>query len=237
VYPFAGELDPEPALAGFPGPAVALPTPDLAALMAADPPLARVMEERRSIRQFGADPLTAGQLGEFLYRVARVRSAFEVAASDEVFYEVTDRPLPAGGAAHDLEFYVTAVRCDGLAPGIYHYRPAEHALTLVTAEPKWVVGMANEAYRCAGAESVPQALITLASRFARLTWKYRGIAHALTLKNVGVAYEAMYLAATAMGLAPCALGHGNAALFSRATGLDPLIESSVGEFLIGTKRT
>jgi SagB-type dehydrogenase family enzyme len=192
------------------------------------------MESRRSIRRYGSAPLTAAQLGEFLWRVARVRSVsgFGVGA---VAYEVTDRPLPSGGGAHDLEYYVTAVRCAGLAPGIYHYRPAEHALTLVTQDPKWTVAMADEAYRCAGAEAVPQVVVTMAARFARLTWKYRGIAHALTLKHVGVAYEAMYLAATAMGLAPCALGHGNAALFARATGLDPLVESSVGEFLLGTR--
>jgi hypothetical protein len=34
--------------------------------------------------------------------------------------------------------------------------------------------------------------------------------------QVGVLYEAMYLAATAMGLAPCGLGGGDAALFARS---------------------
>jgi hypothetical protein len=43
----------------------------------------------------------------------------------------------------------------------------------------------------------------------------------------------MYLAGTAMGLAPCALGSGDSAIFSRVTGLSPLVESSVGEFSLG----
>jgi hypothetical protein len=38
-----------------------------------------------------------------------------------------------------------------------------------------------------------------------------------------------------MGLAPCALGTGDSATFSAATGIDPLVESSVGEFMLGTR--
>jgi hypothetical protein len=46
----------------------------------------------------------------------------------------------------------------------------------------------------------------------------------------------MYLTATAMGLAPCAIGGGDADLFARAAGTDYCAESSVGEFLLGTPR-
>jgi hypothetical protein len=45
----------------------------------------------------------------------------------------------------------------------------------------------------------------------------------------------MYLAATAMGLAPCALGAGDSDLFARATGIDYYAETSVGEFLLGSR--
>jgi len=43
------------------------------------------------------------------------------------------------------------------------------------------------------------------------------------------------LAATAMGLAPCALGAGNSDLFAWASGIDYYAEGSVGEFLLGSK--
>jgi len=39
--------------------------------------------------------------------------------------------------------------------------------------------------------------------------------------------------ATAMNLAPCALGCGDSDLFARAAETDYLVESSVGEFLLG----
>ena len=80
-----------------------------------------------------------------------------------------------------------------------------------------------------------QVVVILAARFRRLTWKYSSIAYALILKHVGVVYQTMYLTATAMGLAPCALGGGDSDLFARASGVDYYDESSVGEFLLGSR--
>ena len=67
----------------------------------------------------------------------------------------------------------------------------------------------------------------------RLAWKYAGIAYAAVLKDAGVLLDAMYLAATAMGLSPCAVGGGDCDRFARATGLRSVEETSVGEFLLG----
>jgi SagB-type dehydrogenase family enzyme len=69
-----------------------------------------------------------------------------------------------------------------------------------------------------------------------LQWKYDAVAYALTLKNVGTLYQTMYLVATALGLAPCALGGGDSDLFGNAAKLDNYYaESLVGEFLIGSQ--
>jgi SagB-type dehydrogenase family enzyme len=216
THPFLGVLPPAPAVKFLDGPRIPLHRPDLDALRANDPTVAAAMAERRSVRSFGRVPMTVDQLGEFLYRTARAR-----------------RVLPAG-SAYDLELYVTALRCDGLAPGIYHYDPVGHALRLVTGEAEHVIGMLAAARRAAGGESAPQVLVTVAARFAPTAGGYRSIAYALTLKNVGVLYATMQLAATAMGLGGCPLGDGDAALFAVATGLDPAVESSVGEFLLGS---
>jgi hypothetical protein len=50
-----------------------------------------------------------------------------------------------------------------------------------------------------------------------------------------VLYEATYLAATAMGLAVCALGGGNSDAFAAATGIDQHVEATVGEMVIGSR--
>jgi SagB-type dehydrogenase family enzyme len=57
------------------------------------------------------------------------------------------------------------------------------------------------------------------------------------LKNLGALYATMYLVATAMGLAPCALGGGDSELFSAVAGVDPCEEPAVGEFVLGTRRS
>jgi SagB-type dehydrogenase family enzyme len=232
-YPFLGRLEPAPAVKPTVlARSVSLPKPDLAAMVRDDPPLARVMEERRSRRNYGARDVTLEELGEFLYRTARVRSVTSAAPEAGFFYDTSSRPYPSGGAAYDLELYITIGNCAGIPRGIYHYEPVEHALSLVNDDAVLIRATLDRARRATGQER-PPILITYASRFNRLSWKYRAVSYATTLKNVGVLYEAMYLAGTAMGLAPCALGSGDSAIFSRVTGLSPLVESSVGEFSLG----
>jgi hypothetical protein len=46
----------------------------------------------------------------------------------------------------------------------------------------------------------------------------------------------MYLTATAMGLAPCAIGGGDSDLFAKAAATNYCAETSVGEFLLGSRR-
>ena len=84
-----------------------------------------------------------------------------------------------------------------------------------------------------GGRRAPQALLILSARFARVSWKYRSIAYATVLKDVGVLLQTMYLVAEAMGLASCAAGCGDAALLARTIGSRLYEESSVGEFLLG----
>jgi hypothetical protein len=48
--------------------------------------------------------------------------------------------------------------------------------------------------------------------------------------------EAAGVAAEGAGLAPCAIGSGDADLFARAAGTDYYAETSVGEFLLGHPR-
>jgi SagB-type dehydrogenase family enzyme len=87
------------------------------------------------------------------------------------------------------------------------------------------------------AEKPPQVLLIIAARFQRMQQKYQSVTYSVTLKNVGALYQTMYLVGTAMGLAPCGLGGGNSDLFTKAAGIDYLEETSVGEFMLGTRAT
>lgn len=234
TYRMAGVRPPLPALrTAWPGPRTALPRPDIATLVRTDMPLTAVMERRRSRRRFAPVPLTLDELGEFLFRVFRVKQMLPLDAAEPHSYEGSLRPLPSAGDAHDLEVYVVASRIDGLGRGLYHYDPLEHVVAEVAGPGYPVSALLGTARLSAAIAEEPPALIVLAARFGRLAWKYEGLSYAATLKNVGVAYAGMYLAAEAMGLAACGLGSGDAGSFGAATGTRPFVESSVGELMLG----
>ena len=240
TYRHAGRLEPPPPLKPVAASeTVELYRPDVEKLRRDDPPFARVLEERRSIREYGGDPMTDRQLGEFLFRAARVKDRREWEAATPagpVRVEGTVRPYPAGGGLYELEVYAVAPACRGLNPGLYHYDPAGHRLGRLAGLTPEVGALLADAAQAAGVDPAGlQVLLILASRFPRLAWKYASLAYALTLKHVGVVYQTMYLAATAMGLAPCALGGGDSDLFARAAGVDYCAETSVGEFLLGSR--
>ena len=79
----------------------------------------------------------------------------------------------------------------------------------------------------------PQIVLAIAARFSRVMWKYRSIAYGVILRNTGALYQTLYLAATELGLSPCGVGSGDSARFARATGLDPTVEGTVGDFILG----
>jgi SagB-type dehydrogenase family enzyme len=56
----------------------------------------------------------------------------------------------------------------------------------------------------------------------------------LILKHVGVLYQTFYLVATAMQLAPSAIGAGKSEPFCKVAALNEYEESPVGEFSLGS---
>ena len=240
-YPVGGTFRMRDSVAALPalppsrGAAVVeLPGVDVREGRAAHARFADVVERRRSIRRHAAEPMGLHELGEFLHRSARVRHV--IARDDEsgIPYDATERPYPSGGSTYDLELYVFANRCAGLEPGVFHYEADRHRLAAVAPPSRVSDAIVREARSAAGMDTDPQVLLVVTSRFARVSWKYQAIAYALTLKAVGALYQTMYLTATAMGLAPCAIGTGDGALMARLLGTDFATESSVGEFLLGS---
>lgn len=240
TYRFLGALEPPPAVVSTPSEQpVDLYRPDLQRLTEEDAPFARVQEARRSIRAYGARPLTAHQLGEFLYRVGRVDDYGEdelPTPRGPVRLASAARPYPAGGGLYELDLYVLVNRCDGVGAGLYRYDPERHCLhPLAAAGDDLEALLADASLSTMIAREQLQVLIVVAARFQRVAWKYASIAYSLIMKDVGVLYQTMYLVATAMGLAPCAVGCGNADLFARVASTDYYAETSVGEFLLGSK--
>lgn len=233
--PFGGTLwaaDRHPPLPArrepWSGTAVALPAPSANA--PAGPAFSAVLEARRTVRDVGPDPLSLADLGEFLHWTARIRQT----GVDDT-HEVSFRPSPSGGALHALELYPVVTNVASLAPGMYHYEPFDHVLEPVPASEFATRQLIARAVSAAGGAAAPHVLMVITARFGRVMWKYQSMAYALILKDLGALMQTMYLVATAMDLAPCALGAGDVDLFAQATGLNQLVEASVGEFMLSTR--
>ena len=231
TFPLRGQQEPLPALRpDHEGVVIELPRPDLDRVLDHDPPFTRVLEERRSRRRLGDPPLDLRQLGELLFRAARVVRRVE--GGD---YEVAWRPYPGGGGAYELEVYLLVDRCQGLEPGLYHYRPLAHQLVRVAERTAEAEQLLDDAARILRTPRPLQVLVQIAARFRRLSWKYESMAYATILKDVGVLLQTLYLVATAMDLAVCAVGGGNSQTFAHLAGTNPWDETTVGEMVVGSR--
>jgi SagB-type dehydrogenase family enzyme len=143
------------------------------------------------VRKFAETPLSLSELSTLLAS----------SAADPEGRTSTD-PLLAATAP--LQLYAVVRSVDGLAPGVYRYRPASHALQPV---------LAGERSRAARDACLDQDFCgTAAVVFVKtVRWQDlylpdgdRGYRYANI--RAGVVGEGLYLAATALGLGPCGVG-------------------------------
>jgi SagB-type dehydrogenase family enzyme len=182
------------------------------------------------VRGQGTSSVSAAELGDLLYRAARVRAL--IAASEDTEPILSDRPYPAGGARYELELYVTVDHCAGLAMGVYHYEPLGHQLEPIDADAVATSELLRTARLAAGMDRPPAVLITMTARFRRVSWKYEGLPYALVLMDAGALIQTLYLVCTAMRLAPCAIGSVRADVAARAFGIDWRVEPGVVQFVV-----
>ena len=218
------------------GRVIPLAKPDLIALAQADMSLTQAIETRQSIRDYDDQPITLHQLAEFLYRCARVKEVYTLEDDPMNVGECTKRPYPSGGALYELEVYPVINQCEGLDAGLYHYQPLAHTLDLIAQWNPDVEALIFDAWKSTGQQDIPQVLFIITARFGRLFWKYHDIGYGLILKHIGVLHQTFYLVATAMQLAPSAIGGGNSEQFGKVANLNEYEESSVGEFSLGSLR-
>lgn len=211
-----------------PGPSTSLPEPRGLPVALDD-----VLAARRSVRTYADRPLPLEDLSDLLHHSARVVDT----AHDELLGELVFRPFAAGGARSELELYVVASDVQGLPPGVHHYDPRAHDLVRIRDRDTEQASLLETLHAATGhaLNRDPQLVLLITAVYARMMWKYEGIALAMIYRNTGCLYQTLYLTATALGLAPCGIGGGPELGVARWLGMDPLIESPVGCFLVGTR--
>lgn len=187
-----------------------------------------VLARRTSLREPGG-PLRLGQLSDFLHYSA---SSQERSLLGHSFLR---RPFPQAGAIHALEFFLVIKEVDGLEPAIYHYQSSRHRLELVSRDEASCLELLLSAENSCGGKA--QVLILLVAEMPKLAFKYQNFALSLMYRNAGAALQTFYLVATALNLAPVAIGSGVSRSFAQQVGASPFQLSIVGEFLLSTKKS
>ena len=187
-------------------------------------PLEALLSRRVTCRNFDTRRgLTLAQFTTVLFRAFGARAVHDYAPG----VQLLKKGVPSAGGLHATEAYLLVQRVDGIAPGLYHYHPVDHAL-----EPVRMLGddeAAVLATRFVAAQTYfadAHVLVIPAARFGRNFWKYRNHskAYRALILDVGHLSQTLYLAATELGLAAFITAAVNEVDIEQAFGLDALEE-------------
>ena len=152
----------------------------------------KAMRGRRSIRSYSDAPLTLAEVSQLLWAAQGI-------TNDRGF-----RTAPSAGALYPLEVYVVAGKVDGLAAGIYKYRPREHEL--------WRVDLGDKRRELSeaalGQEPVADGAIDIvfAAVYGRTAVKYGERATRYVHMEIGHAAQNVFLQAGALDLGAAVIG-------------------------------
>jgi SagB-type dehydrogenase family enzyme len=183
---------------------------------------------RRSSRDYRDAPVARADFDALLSTACGVTGALGWAGR-----EVKLRAYPSSGALYAVEIYPVVFRVEGLAPAVYHFRPAESVLEVVrpALDRARVVAAALPVERemVAGAA----AIICLAARFARHERKYGEGGYRMLVAEAGHISQNLVLAATALGLGARPFGGVLDDLLNEDLGLDGSDEQFLLAVLVG----
>ena len=167
---------------------VRLPEPQVEGLLSVEAALAR----RRSVRSYTSEPLTLEAVGQLLW------------SAQGVTHPLGYRTAPSAGALYPLELYVVARRVEGLAPGVYRYRPGRHTLRL-RSEGDRSAELARAALRQDAVRDAA-AVLVFAAVESRTASKYGPHAMRYILIETGHAAQNVLLQVQALNLAAVVIG-------------------------------
>lgn len=155
----------------------------------------KALSLRRSRRDFAEMPLSLGNLSQILW-----------AAQGITDRETGGRTAPSAHGIYPIELYVAASKINGLAPGIYQYAPAEHALELLKeGDPKNMAGFAEVTPQPHPANA--PVTIFIAGNFLKPQEFFEPkSAEQVTLQESGHIGQNIYLQAETLGLATVVMG-------------------------------
>lgn len=149
--------------------------------------------QKRSLRHYSGESLTMDQLSLLLHSAyGMTQPSYPLRAS------------PPAGPLYPLEVYPVVNKVDGLASGVFHYRPADHSLDLVKEGDFRTFLLTSTV----GQDMVLRASVVfvITAIFQHTRWKYRVRTYRYVLLEAEHLGHNLYLAATSQRLDACAIG-------------------------------
>jgi SagB-type dehydrogenase family enzyme len=204
--------------------------PKVAPLAAAS--LEQVITGRVTSRQY--DPTAVMPL-ETLSRLLAFSSGFTARAEPPVGGAFPfRRAAPSAGATYPLEVYFVALRVNGLAPGVYHYAIADHAVELLRYDSH---GMALARWTLHQPYISDCSVVFIIAGFtARIYPQYGERGYRYMLLEAGHISQNINLLASAYGLGGLCIGGFVDAAISRLIGVNEITEIPLYMTAVGINR-
>ncbi len=154
--------------------------------------LFEVMGARRSTRLYGPGALMLPEVSDLLYGAQGKTSG------------KGGRTVPSAGATYPLEVLVLAGEVEGLAQGLYRYRPEGHMVRQVSEDDlREAVCEASLGQRSL---ALAPAVIAITAVYSRTTGRYGGRGVRYADMEAGCASQNIHLCAEALGLGTVVIG-------------------------------
>ncbi|MBB6368755.1 putative peptide maturation dehydrogenase [Xanthomonas sacchari] len=183
----------------------------------------KLMASRTTCRNFDQERhLPVDLFSRMMQRVVMAQSVVRL-QDDTAFLK---KNVPSAGGLHPTEVYLVVQRVEGIAPGLYHYHPVNHALELISVPSAGLADLARKMLAGQHWFADAHVQLILAPRYARSFWKYRlhSKAYRAVTLDVGHISQAIYSSATQLGLGAFVTSAINDVNVENAFGLDPLLE-------------
>jgi SagB-type dehydrogenase family enzyme len=154
--------------------------------------LEETLSQRRSIRSYAKESLTLGELAQLLWAAQGSTGPHGL------------RTAPSAGATYPLETYAVVGQVEGLEPGLYHYAPESHSLSIVK-RGDIRAELSEAALRQSQVANAPVSLL-IAAVYDRTTGTYGDRGQIYVHMDVGHAAQNVLLQATALGLGSVPIG-------------------------------
>jgi SagB-type dehydrogenase family enzyme len=190
----------------------------------------RVLQERRTWRKFGGQPIAKEVVARLLHLSFGVQGWMRVPDGGRFALKTS----PSGGALHPAEAYLLVQKVSGIPRGIYHYDAVGHRLKKIRrgASPTEIQKLLAGQWWFRGAAIV----VFLTAVFQRTQWKYDyPRAYRAVLAEAGHLCQTFCLTATWLGLAPfCTMAFADTRI-EKALEVDGISESVIYAMGAGSK--